>query len=296
MKIAIIIPVYNAEEYILQCLQSVYNQTYKNIEVLIINDCSTDNTIPLINTFIEKINDSRFRVINHSKNKGVSAARNTGIKTATADYLYFLDSDDYISEDCIESFITLMMKYNHPDIIIGSAKTVPPKWNLVSIDINTINVPDVIENKKQINKYFYKHKYIPVVPWNKMISRNFLLKNDLYFLEGIVYEDMLWSYYISKKLNKVAFNKKYTYFYTNNPHSIVHKYGDKEKKSGIIIIKNILKQIDLFNFHEIPFVLHTAHTFYCQRYGVITPTIWRYINVILYLIKCIILPVEKLSK
>ena len=95
MKVSIIIPIYNVESYIANCLHSVFNQTYKDLEIILVDDCGTDKSMNIAMESINKYKSSFYiKVIHHKENKGLSAARNSGIKEATGDYIYFLDSDD----------------------------------------------------------------------------------------------------------------------------------------------------------------------------------------------------------
>ena len=103
-KVSIIIPIYNVEEYLSQCLDSIVNQTYSNLEVILINDGSTDNCLEICNKYINKYN---WKLIN-KKNGGLSSARNAGLKEFTGDYVYFIDSDDWIKEDMIEVLVSLL--------------------------------------------------------------------------------------------------------------------------------------------------------------------------------------------
>ena len=100
-KISVIIPVYNTEKYLEQCLESVINQTYKDLEIICVNDASTDNSFDVINEYSKK--DSRIKYINFETNKGVSAARNVGLEAATGDYICFIDSDDWIEQTQTET-------------------------------------------------------------------------------------------------------------------------------------------------------------------------------------------------
>ena len=106
--VSIIVPVYNVENYVGECIESIKNQTYSNIEVIVVNDGSEDRSIEIINDMIR--DDSRFTIINQ-KNQGLSVARNNGLKYAKGDYFFFVDSDDYIEKNCIEELLNLICKY-----------------------------------------------------------------------------------------------------------------------------------------------------------------------------------------
>ena len=212
MKVSIIIPIYNVESYIIECLESVFSQTYKDIEVIVVDDCGTDNSMLLVQQFVSTHDSSTFIIIHHDKNKGVSAARNTGIKAATGEYLYFLDSDDYLTPDCIESFVSLAMKYNRPDGVFGSATQFPWNWTLSCTTTDKPNIPEYTDNISWIRKSLKEDliNLLPITPWNKLVRKDFIITNNLYFKEGIIHEDNLWNWHLAKHLKDIAFNKKST--------------------------------------------------------------------------------------
>ena len=112
MKVSVLIPVYNVAPYIERCLQSVVDQTYTDIECILVDDCGSDNSIELAQNFINNYKGNiKFSILHHDKNKGQSAARNTALKYAKGEYVYFLDSDDAITSDCIEILMSLATKY-----------------------------------------------------------------------------------------------------------------------------------------------------------------------------------------
>ena len=115
IKISIIIPIYNVEDYLVECLESIINQTYKNLEIICVNDGSTDKSLMVIKEYEKK--DKRIKVISHS-NKGVSAPKNAGMKIATGDYITFVDPDDLIDLNVYEKCIESIIKYNKPDIVV----------------------------------------------------------------------------------------------------------------------------------------------------------------------------------
>ena len=103
MKVSIIIPIYNVAKYVTACLNSVFNQTYKDLEVILIDDCGQDNSMEIVHNFVESHPQPfPIRILYHKQNRGLSAARNTGISAAEGDFIYFLDSDDTIASNCIE--------------------------------------------------------------------------------------------------------------------------------------------------------------------------------------------------
>ena len=119
--VSIIIPIYNVEKYIVRCIDSVLNQTYRNIEVILVDDCTPDRSMDMAREYIEQSllsEDLDFVYLKHDHNRGLSAARNTGMYAATGDYVYFLDSDDKITEDCI-GVLTKPLEQEIYDFVIG---------------------------------------------------------------------------------------------------------------------------------------------------------------------------------
>ena len=107
IQFSVVIPLYNKEKYVEQTLKSVVGQTYQNFEVVIVNDCSTDNSVDVV----KDIDDHRIKIIEHSENKGLSASRNTGINAATYPYIAFLDADDYWDSTYLETILSLIKEY-----------------------------------------------------------------------------------------------------------------------------------------------------------------------------------------
>lgn len=218
MKISIIIPVYNVADYIENCLYSVARQTYKgNIECLIIDDCTPDNSCELIKKFLNSyIGSIEFKVIHHRENKGLSGARNTGIKNATGNYLYFLDSDDIIKDDCLEKISEPLQKKTY-DFVIGGVTSSPydPRYD------KSLMVDDgsILSNDEILDTYIHKLWYITA--WNKLCNKKFIVDNELYFKEGLIHEDDLWSFELAYKAKSMFVIRTITYIYTIRTNSIM---------------------------------------------------------------------------
>lgn len=215
IKVSIIISVYNVEKYIEECLESVINQTLKEIEIIIVNDGTKDNSIKKIEKFLS---DKRITVIN-KENGGVSSARNCGLKIAKGEYISFVDSDDFIDEMMLEK---LYKNAENNDIIISGV----------------IEYNDETEEKKQRevkNKFIGYNKgshfwmYTGIEVWNKIYKRSFLIKNNIKFLEGIIFEDILFSIYslfLSEKVKYVS--GKYYYYRIKRKNSIMNSSNNKK--------------------------------------------------------------------
>ena len=163
MKISIIIPVYNVENFIRRCLESVANQVYPNIEVILIDDASPDKSIDIAKEFINTYKYSNiFKIIIHEQNRGLSAARNTGIKNSTGDYLYFLDSDDELYDKNAISILAENAAETHADVVIGNYMGVKPN----SCYKSKYNTKCTLKDSYLISAFVKGD--IPIMAWNKL--------------------------------------------------------------------------------------------------------------------------------
>ncbi|MCR5506573.1 MAG: glycosyltransferase, partial [bacterium] len=151
-KISVIIPVYNVELYLSQCLESIINQTYKNLEIILVNDGSKDSSIDICKAYVKK--DKRIKYI-YQKNMGLSASRNTGIKNATGDYIHFIDSDDYIPLDYYEKMISALGN-SDADIVCGGFYFEKHPYESVNFT-NTFVYTNI--NDKIQKTFAYKYRY-----------------------------------------------------------------------------------------------------------------------------------------
>lgn len=232
IKISIIVPVYNVEPYIRECFSSIAVQTYKGeMECIFVDDCGQDKSVKILKELIADYHGCiSFSIIHHAHNKGLSGARNTGIRHATGDYLYFLDSDDTITPDCIDRLVALVEKYPGVEVVQGSAKS---KIDVLCLEGR--NLKEYYHNYKWIRQSFLQRYTIPVTAWNKLVKRQFILNNNLYFEEGVIHEDELWNFFLAKHVRKIAFYKKNTYNYRENPNGIVKSIVDQQKTFAPII-------------------------------------------------------------
>lgn len=254
MKVSIIVPIYNVAPYVHRCLQSIAAQTSHDIECFLIDDCSTDNSMQLVEQFINQYEGSiLFIIIHHQKNRGLSAARNTGIKAATGDYIYFVDSDDAITPDCIELLKDLAARHPEADYIQGEIIT---GTNDLMKGHTDSDVPEYCDNKQLLENIILCKTHRTA--WNRLIKRSFLIDNSLFFLPGILMEDHLWTYFVSKYAHAVTFSHKGTYYYYNNGNSLVNspsKASLVNRYSSYIIVtdaivKDMLQRNNLQQCHR----------------------------------------------
>lgn len=225
MKISIIIPVYNVEPYIERCFNSVVAQTYNNqqIECLFIDDCSPDNCHTILERKIEAYQgDIDFKTIRHPENKGLSGARNTGVDSASGEYLYFFDSDDEITPNCIEHLVSLAQKHSQCDYVQGSAVWISAENTNTFRNTITVNneIPELINASSELQKRMLLFGELPVIACNRLIKKDFILDNNLYFKQGIIHEDEEWNIRAFNKINSISFTQEITYKYYTNECSI----------------------------------------------------------------------------
>lgn len=282
-KVSIIIPVYNVAPYIEECLRSVDNQTYKNIEVIIVDDCGVDNSMELVTHFIEEsVRREQYVIVKHDCNKGLSASRNTGIRKAKGEYLYFLDSDDKIKENCIERMMCCVSKHFQAELVYAGNS---------DYDMETKCFPDFIADPVKIKCAILTRGYWPITAWNKLVSRQFILSHNLFFKEGIVHEDELWNFYLAKYLRAVCFLKENTYYYRMNTNGIMRSQLRKQCKSMDLIIRDCIKHLDSKCLcKQLDFILHITHANYVKQLKTENRFIlFHYIGTIIYLFKILIL-------
>lgn len=212
-KVTLAIPIFNVEKYVENSITSAFNQTYKNIEYIIIDDKSTDNSMTITNEVISRYSSKReIKIIDHVINKGLGDTRNTAIKEATGDYIFFMDSDDIISPDCIE----ILMKYMNEepvDFIASSRCRQTFDGKLIANDIykpaliTGNNVLDVVRFR-----YVNNNKILAEV-WNKLYNLEFLRRNNIKCIPGVHVEDVSFSLQVNLAAQSCRLVPDITYTY-----------------------------------------------------------------------------------
>ena len=223
MKFSIIIPAYNVEDLIGDCLQSIVWQDYpkSEYEIIIVEDCSTDNTysriLSLIDTYRQdsSLNKLNISVIKHDVNKRQGGGRNTGIKVAKGEYILFVDADDYYSAKNVLKELSSIIDRNKVSLIVSkSSQTVPFDSHPSSNDITIGNRIEYYDSEGYLLSDYYC-----IELWEGCYNRKFLLDNNLYFRENVVFEDTDWSFKMCVKAKSVAIIDFPFYCYRNNPKS-----------------------------------------------------------------------------
>lgn len=245
MKVSIIIPVYNVESYIADCIQSVMRQTYQGpMECILVDDCGTDNSMAIAENLISDYDGSIvFKILYHEHNRGLSAARNTGTNAASGEYVYYLDSDDAISSDCIESMSKVVSDHPEVEVVQGAMEAIPYKKYY---DLELYKTPRFVDDNDWIRFNAYKYgERLPVNATNKLLKKSFLAENALMFKEGVNNEDELWSFILYKRVRfwSVIGEKTYLRYYRLN--SIMDTLSDQRRAYNMgVVLSEALKAID----------------------------------------------------
>jgi len=210
-KVSIIIPVYNSDKYLEQCLNSVIEQIFKSIEIIVVNDASTDNSLEIIKKY--QIKDDRIVLVNLEERRGVANARNKGLECARGEYISFVDSDDWVSKDYIE-FLYENIEKEKTDMVSTSFyfyNDVTKEYKEHKIShFYCENDFSTIKQKQKLLSLLSFHK---AVLWSKIYNKNFLLSNNLSFIETGGHEDELLNYEVFLLSNKLKFINVPIYFY-----------------------------------------------------------------------------------
>jgi len=246
-KVSIIIPVYCVSDYIEECLHSALDQTYGNIEYVIVDDVSPDNSISLAKALVKrKEKEQHVKFITHQKNRGLSAARNTGIRHATGDYLYFLDSDDKLLPHSIEALVECAVKDN-ADVIVGNFKLIDTSEN-INIPRNDKSISQLSENNILLS--FLQQKWVEMA-WNKLTKKSVFENEECFFCEGILHEDNLWSFMLAANIKSMTICHKATYLYRIRPQSITQQKTEKNTDDVIFIANRIIDFSNNRNYFEL---------------------------------------------
>ena len=235
-------PVYNVEHYVYRSLESALNQDFDDFEVIVVDDCGTDNSMNIIKELINNhINGNKVRIISHQKNSGLAEARNTAIKNARGKYIYFLDSDDHISPDALSTLYSEAKEYQ-ADVVWGSnyKQRGEEIWS-ESDDI----LPDMVFHKEgEFQTYLYRNikDGLPNTAWNILFSLDFLHRNNLLFPNIRFQEDIAFDELYHPYIKKAVMVSKQTYYYLLRPESLMNV-----QSRNSIGIQEVERAIELCN-------------------------------------------------
>ena len=238
-RISVIVPVYNVEEYLERCLTSIVKQTYKDLEIICINDGSTDNSLEILKAFAQK--DVRIIIIDQP-NQGLSSARNIGISRATGEYISFIDSDDYIDEN---TYTTITNQLSN---------------DIDMVSFGTTIFGEAFTEKRRGDEKYYRIKFsgvqkaklsnmlkTNVAVWNKLFKTNIIRKYNILFPEKRHYEDFDFYCKYYACCSKILYIKDKLYNYYRRPDSIM---GKTFKQNSNKVLDHLLVFNDIFEFYK----------------------------------------------
>ncbi len=233
--ISVVVPIYNAEKYLPNCLDSIINQTYQNLEIILVDDGSTDNSCQIAKSYAKK--DSRIKLI-HQKNQGLSSARNTGIAKSTGKYITFIDSDDEISHDMLEKLLNSLQK-NNADISVCSFKEIYPNDKIVHFN-------KVFSTKtyttEQALKAMLEEQGFMLSATMKLFPKTYF--KNIQFPVGKLHEDVGTTYKLIMKASQIVFIPEELYFYYHHDKSITSQKFNKQKLDIISLTDQMCDDID----------------------------------------------------
>lgn len=257
--ISVIVPCRNAEKYLSNCFASLDNQTYKNVQYILVNDGSTDNTEKLL---LEHASTNRNYLILNTFGTGVAAARNCGIENSSGEYVTFVDSDDIISPYHVENLFKCL-RANDADVAVCSYKKVKDgknykEYNFTPPPTHTEKQYSQIELYDRINavKQFLAQKKFDYSVWNKLYSSKIIKENNIRFMFGCRYnEDSLFNYKYLKHVDKAVFINFPTHFYVQRKNSLVHLPFNEYRLDAYKSLNAIIKDSE----EKHPEFVHYAH-------------------------------------
>lgn len=232
--ISVIVPVYNVEKYLDKCVDSIVNQTYKNLEIILVDDGSPDNCPKMCDDWSEK--DKRIKVI-HKKNGGLSDARNKGIEMANGEYIGFVDSDDYVEGNYIEFLYKNIIDYDC-EISMGKHYVIYPNKK-----INTGSGKEYIMNSKECLEKMLYGEDVDVSAWAKLYKKS--LFKDISFPKGRLFEDSATTYKLVEKANSIVLDSQPIYYYIIRDNSITNYKFDEKKFDLIFSTEEMCKEIKI---------------------------------------------------
>lgn len=264
-KISVVVPVYNVEKYLERCVNSILNQSYKNLEIILVDDGSTDSSGAICDNFAKK--HSRLRVY-HTQNSGLSSARNFGLEKSSGEYIAFIDSDDFVKPDFLMHLITAIKEFNC-DIAACGYEMYFNK--LLSFEVKG-NKNRICTNAEAIRGLFMGEKTIDVMAWNKLYKKS-LFNDGIRYPKGLLHEDVATTYKLLYKAKKIAYVALPLYCYFQRKGSIVGDGIFNKKRLSLVKtvrdIKPVIKKFDFDCYNEYDFYvfLNDLHLFNSMLIG-----------------------------
>ena len=253
--ISVIVPVYNVEKYLSKCLDSILMQTFSNIEIICVNDGSTDNSRKILETYRKK--DSRIKIVD-KKNGGLSSARNAGMKVATGEFYSFIDSDDWVDKTMIEKLYDSMTKYS-TDIAICAVHQFDEKRQTYD-DSNKYYTLDFFDESFDNRAFSYKETKpflmdVCVMAWNKLYRKSFIDECKSEFPDGLIFEDGPFFFSIFFKTKRVSIVRDFLYYYRVNRKGSIIQRGGTQFMDIVDVINLMYENVkDISDYEDIKYM------------------------------------------
>ena len=239
MFISVVVPVYNVEKYLEKCLQSLIEQCYSDMEIVVVDDKSTDRSLCIAKKY-EKYNN--VKVISKEKNTGLSDSRNVGIRESRGQYIMFLDSDDYVEDGWIFKIQEIVKKENEPDIVYFGYSEEYESTNEKYIKYGYVSQKDKIYTGEEFAIAELKQRNLYAAACFGIYNREFIVRNNLYFESGLLHEDELWTPQVILRANKVYTSDYVFYHYLRRNGSITRSENKTKHGQDMLCI---CKKLDI---------------------------------------------------
>lgn len=249
--VTVVVPVYNVEHYLRECLESIINQTYQDLQIILVDDGSTDSSNIICDEYA--LRDKRVQVI-HKDNRGLSDARNKGIDLANGEYITFIDSDDVIEQDMIEYLVQLISKYK-ADISVCQARYISDDGILLKKPCGEIKEKKVINVLNCIHEFLYSQE-IGTVAWRKLYKRS--LFQEIRYPVGRYHEDVFTTYKLVAISDSIAIGSEVKYLYRIRPSSIMQS-SFSPKHLDLVAGKREMSRFIENKFPDSPDIIELAY-------------------------------------
>ena len=254
IKVSIIIPVYNVEKYISRCLDSVINQTLKEIEIILVNDGTKDNSLEICEKYAKQ--DNRIKIFS-KKNEGLGLTRNYGIKRASGEYIGFLDSDDFIDFDFYEKLYNQALKEN-VDACFACIKTYlnskeNPKIEKIPFKNDVVSSKELMYNLLHVKNYNeYKNEYMSMCVWRSIYKKDIIEEKNILFESErkFISEDILFNIDFCMASKNISFVRNTYYYYCVNGNSLTTTYKEDRFEKDIVLYNEIIRRLKKYGEYE----------------------------------------------
>ena len=244
--LAVIVPIYNVEPYIEQCLTSLVNQTMQDIEIICVDDCGTDNSMRIAEKFAKQ--DKRITIIHNEQNSGLSESRNNGVRATKAKYVMFCDSDDWFANDMCQKMYNAITEQDADLAICGTEVIYEADHNKKASD----DVYFAVKHSGTYAKDMNIMRRYAVCAWNKIYKRDILVKNNVWFPRGLKYEDEFMFRAYMTQINKIAFVPEKLYKYRRRAGSIMNTTFTQKQKLNLDYLKIAFAYYEFLLEHNLP--------------------------------------------